>query len=175
MPCKQIPRRGATVIGWIAACACLRCTLDFDRFAPVAAIGGDSGSGNMVVDSGAAGSDPVDSSLPHDDASPRPIDGSSESSGNADQHATTDSAAGDVALEAACAPKQSCLNDGTTCATACTTSYDACVAACNDRQPCKITCEKTEGTCKRACETTCQTCTKDAGCESATSCQMAAQ
>jgi hypothetical protein len=173
VPNQHFRRREPTFICCVVACACLQCTLDFDRFAPVAAGSSDSGGAGNAVGNGAAGSDLADSSIGHDDTSKQPTDASIQSS-DADQ-GVSDARAGDAALEAACAPKQSCLNEATTCVSACTTSYDACIVACNDRQPCKITCEKTQTSCKRPCETTCEACATDAGCQSATSCQMAAQ
>jgi hypothetical protein len=144
-----------TLVGWVAAYGCLQCTLDFDRFAPVAAAGADGG--------GTAGHEGTDSSIAND-ASQQPTDSG-----------PTDSQVGDVVSEPACTPKQSCLDDAKVCAAPCTTSYDACVIACGGRQACKVTCDKTEQTCKRTCASTCQTCAADAGCAQAPGCLTAAQ
>ena len=143
-------RSGAvlTALTLALAAACLRCTLDFDRYDP--APGGVDAQQDQ-------------SSLP-----PGPDGGTdAEQTDAADTDADLDAAPAEA--QGPCPTPPACLTQATSCATTCSTAYQHCINGCKaGNMGCMMGCKSTEGTCGGKCTTTCFGCAADASCTSAT-------
>jgi hypothetical protein len=132
-----------------AAAPLVACSLDFDRYDP-------AGAGSIAdasVDASAG------DSAPSSDASPDAAPGD----GGADAEGDVDGGGGP------CEAVPGCLDQASTCGTACGVDHQACAQDC-DAQLCTDMCMSAEQSCLGRCLSSCIACASDAGCPAETQC-----
>jgi hypothetical protein len=147
----------------VVACGALRCTYDFDRFAPTVAAASEGGvAQNPSVPDASSGGSPVDQSSGAVDSAT----GETTIDALGSDAKVSDAAAGTTS-DAGCGA--ACISTSQSCAATCNSTGEACVADCK-RDNCRTMCMTTRTTCLVACVTKCQSCTQDAGCQENVQC-----